>query len=165
MTESIFHRAFSKLEDFFEQTFLMYCRGKPTASNRPVISYLRPIDTAHARNMMKSSMRFLEWNNSENLIDRSDLYLDNGNPFRVSITSKRVMLDNARKIRNAIAHRSDEADRQFQNVLVSSLGVMPLKKPAPGEFLILANPADAPNQYLQTYLKDFLEVARLAADV
>jgi hypothetical protein len=67
ITEGIFVRAFTSYERFLEEIFILYARGKPTASGVKVTRYITPKDAQHARELVKSGMMFLEWNSPDSL--------------------------------------------------------------------------------------------------
>lgn len=164
LTEGILARAFSRYEAFIEQAFLLYCQEKPSASGRRVRSYLSPRSAAHARSLVQSGMMFLEWNSPDNVIERSTVYLFPDSPIFVAMTSFRSRLSNIRKVRNAIAHYSLEAQTQFLKVVREELGVAPLSVPSVGEFLIMNDTRAISGQYyLRSYLDVLGEVAEIAA--
>lgn len=163
ITEGIFTRAFSSYERFLEETFLLYARGKPTMSGASVKTYLSPRSTVHAREIIKSHMNYLEWNSPNTIIKRCDIYLDEMNPLRNAMTAHANALGNMRKIRNAIAHRSNEAQEGYQSVLRAELRALPVRVPAPGEFLLMTNPRTPKNYFLVSYLDTLKDVASTAA--
>lgn len=164
LSESILARAFRRYEHFIEQTFLLYCQGRPSASGQTVGSYLKPRNADHARSLVQSGMTFLEWNSPDNVIDRSKVYLLPDSPIFTAVTTYSSRLSRIRKVRNAIAHSSVEAQTQFLKVVRDELGVAPLRPPGVGEFLIMNDAAaPAPRYYLRTYLAVLGDVARIAA--
>jgi len=162
MTESIFTKAFSHYELFLEELFILYTREKLTIGGKRVGSYIFPRDAAHARDMLKSSMPFLEWNSPDNVIRRCETYLAEGNPIKLSITTHSSRLQTMRVIRNAIAHRSSEAATKYNNIVRSELRASPLRILEPGEFLLMADPNNAPSYFLITYLEILRNVANVA---
>lgn len=164
LTEAIFARAFSKYEEFIEQTFLLYCQGRSGLSGTTVKSYISPKNISHAKSIIKSGMTFLEWNSPEKIISRCDIYLHPDSPVYLAVTTHQSRLQNIRRIRNAIAHSSDEARTQFRKAVRDELGVAPLIAPAVGEFLIMNDRMAARRQYyLRSYLDVLGTVAKIAA--
>lgn len=162
MTEGIFSRAFSHYELFLEEIFILYTRKKPTRGGNTVRSYIVPKDGVHAREMLKSSMTFLEWNSTETVIKRCETYLEDGNPIKLSMTTHSATLQRMRVIRNAIAHRSQEAQSRYNAVVRQELRAAPLRPLPPGAFLLTADPAALPNYFLITYLDVLKRVASIA---
>lgn len=163
MVESIFIRAFSHYEAFLEEIFILYTRGKLTLGGVPVQSYIKPINSAHARDMLKSAMNFLEWNSPDNVIRRCEIYLMDGDPIKLSVTAHVARLQNIRKVRNAIAHRSTEALSSYSSVVRAEMRAAPLRLPAPGEFLLTTDPGNPNNYFLLSYLGILRSVADVAA--
>ncbi|WP_136621277.1 MULTISPECIES: hypothetical protein [Mesorhizobium] len=163
MTESIFTKAFSHYELFLEEVFILYTRSKPTIGGASVPSYIAPRDANHARDMLKSSMPFLDWNSPDNIVRRCEIYLKDGDPIKLSITTHSARLQSMKTIRNAIAHRSTEATVKYNNVVRAELRAAPLRPLNPGEFLLAADPVAPPSYFLLSYLDVLRRVANVAA--
>jgi hypothetical protein len=163
MTESIFVRAFSYYEQYLEELFILYTRGRKTKSGKLVKSYVSPTDGRHARDMLKANMQYLEWNSPSNVISRCEIYLRDGNPIKLALTSYTTRLQYMRKIRNAIAHRSSEASSAYNVVVRTELRAPPLAPLLPGEFLQHADPSAPPSYFLLTYFDVFKAVANIAS--
>jgi hypothetical protein len=157
-------RAFSSYELFLEEVFILYVRGRPSCSGAMVGSFLRPRNNSHARDMIKSGMRFLEWNSPDTVVDRCDMYLAADSPIKQALTTSLDRLRRMRRVRNAIAHRSDEARGEFVAAVRGELQALPLKVPEPGEFLLMGDPFSPPNYFLLTYLDVFRRVAQIASE-
>lgn len=74
INEAILVRAFRAYENLLESIFLDYVQGQRTLSGVNVVSHLRPRDTAHAYEMVRSSQPFLEWNSPSTVITRCEIY-------------------------------------------------------------------------------------------
>lgn len=163
ITEGIFIRAFTTFERFLEEVFVLYARGKPGVSGEVGRSFILPRDGNHARELLRSGMNFLEWNSPDILISRAETYLSGG-PIKSAIALHRDRLNSIRRVRNAIAHRSDEAWQKYLKVVISELRAMPLSEPDPGELLMHSDLA-APHQHLLiTYLGVLKSSAAVAAN-
>jgi hypothetical protein len=163
ITEAIFLRAFSSYEKFLEEIFVFYARGRATRGGELIESFLHPKNGGHARDMIKSHMTFLEWNSPETIIQRCDIYLRDGGPIKIALTSNLTRLGYMRRIRNAIVHRSMEALDRYATVVRSELRAMPLKVPDPGEFLLLTDPQVRTSYFLTSYLDVLKAVADTSA--
>lgn len=163
ITEGIFLRGFSLYEKFLEEIFIFYSRGRSTRSGDSVESFLRPRNGAHARDMVKSHMTFLEWNSPETIIQRCDIYLRDGSPIKIALTSNLTRLGYMRRIRNAIVHRSREASDRYAIVVRDELRAMPLNIPNPGEFLLSTDPRARSTYFLISYLGVLKNVADASA--
>ena len=142
-TEAVFFTAYRDYENFIRDVFLLYTQGKKTLSGTRVNSYLNPRSFDHAEAMIKSSMPFLDWNSPGTVIGRAELYLKDGFPIKLPYTTEITKLVQFRKIRNHIAHNSEESLKGYKQVLLSHFGVVPLRIPSVGEYLQLTSRTDA----------------------
>lgn len=162
VTEGVFVNAFSQFERFLEETFILYTRQRPTRSGTKVSSFITPKDGRHAREILKSSMPFLEWNDPEKLIRRCEIYLGRDDPIKISISTSRTRLANMKKVRNAIAHSSPEAEKSYASAVRAELRIAPLQRLQPGEFLLLTDPNSSSEHFLLVYMNHLLEIADIA---
>jgi hypothetical protein len=146
ITEAIFFKAFRAYESFVRDVFLLYCLEKRPKSGGCVTSYLSPKGFLHAEELIQSSMRFLDWTNPDTIIERAELYLKDGFPVKLPYTIHRENLLDFKKIRNHIAHDSKESLSGYLSVIRRHFGVVPLRIPPPGEFLLVTDRND-PNKY------------------
>jgi len=163
LTEGVFLASFRAYEVFLEELFLLFCCGGNTASGRIVVSYLNPKNRLHARDLMQSSMRFLEWNNPDDVVRRAENYLRRGFPIKVPITLRYGVLHDARRIRNHIAHGSQESKQQYLSTLRNHLTVVPTNLPRPGEFLLMPSRSTPTIHNLRFFLDLFSDLARRLA--
>ena len=147
LTEAIFFSTYREYENFMRNVFLLYSQEKYHSSNKKVISYLRPKNFLHAERLIQSSMPFLDWSSADNVIARSELYLKDGFPIKLPYTSNLENLRDFRKIRNHIAHNSSKSMDDYKKVIKKHYGVIPLKIPTPGEFL-LQSTRGRPGKYM-----------------
>ena len=146
LTEAVFFRAFRAYERFVRDIFLLYCQEKSPRSGARVISFLKPTSFNHSEELIKSSLRYLEWTNPDDVIRRSELYLKDGFPIKLPYATHRETLQDFRRIRNHIAHDSIESLNGYKVALRRHFGTIPLRLPAPGEFLLLTDRSD-PTKY------------------
>lgn len=137
LTEAIFFRGFRAYESFVRDIFLLYCLEKRPRSGAKVTSFLTPKSFLHAEELIQSSMRFLDWTNPDLVIERAELYLKDGFPIKLPYTANRNTLWDFKRIRNHIAHDSKESLGGYRTVLRRHYGVVPLKLPPPGRFLLV----------------------------
>ncbi len=159
LTESIFFTAFRAYENFIRDVFLLYCQEKTPPSGIRIKSYLKPINFAHAEQLIKSSMRFLDRNNPEDLINRAELYLKDGYPIKIPYSANIEILRDMKFVRNHIAHNSEESLMKYKNVLKKHFGVVPLNIPQPGDFLLLQHRTKTTKYYLVVYLEFFRQLS------
>lgn len=161
LTEGVFFSSFRAFESLLEDIFLLYTLEKPTLANRRPRSYLKPRGFDHAFHLIKSAMPYLDWTNPNTVIGRAETYLKDGQPFKIVIASNQVSLNDMKKIRNHIAHKSRESLMQYLTVLKKHYRVIPLQIPRPGEYLIKIVPNSAPpTHYLVYYLENLKQIAK-----
>lgn len=156
LTESIFFASFREFEGFIRDVFLLYCLEKASVSGKRVKSYIRPKGFVHAEELIQSSMPFLDWNSPDTVIQRAELYLEDGFPIKLAFTSHLNELRDFKRIRNHIAHSSKESLDGYKKTLKNYFGVVPLNIPSPGEFLLVTE-AKKPSKYK---LLTFFELMR-----
>lgn len=156
LTESIFFNAFREYENLVRDIFVLYTQEKKRTNGRKVKSYLQPRDFYHAENLIKSSMKFLDWNTPNTIIERSELYLKDGYPIKTPYTTNRTSLVQYKRLRNHIAHNSIESLSGFKKILRSYYGTNPLKIPSVGEYLVLTSKQDATKYHLLEFF-DLIE--------
>jgi hypothetical protein len=163
LTEGVFLSAYRDFERFLEDVFILYTQSKPTLSNRKPHSFLKPRDFDHAYEIIKSGRDYLDWTNPTFVIDRSEIFLKDGEPIKLSFTSNQAELKRMKDIRNHIAHNSPKSLTQYQKVVRHVYGTVPLKTPPPGELLLKMVPRSSPPQH---YLIFYLEIlTTIASDI
>lgn len=153
LTESVFLTAYREFEGFIQDIFLLYTLEKTPKTGSTVRSFLKPRDFAHAGELIKSSMPFLEWTNPDSVIERAELYLLDGFPIKLPYTTSKETLSDLKTIRNHIAHNSNESTAKYTRVLRKHYGTIPLKVPSPGEFLLVNDKKDPSKYKLVVYLE------------
>lgn len=134
IVELSFLQVYLAWEDFLEQTFLRYMCGGRTSSGKSPRLYVKPKNLDHAYNIIKGKQPFIKWEIAKDVIERAELFFHNGEPFKNAIGSISVELEDMRKIRNRVAHRSQSARIQFEDLVRERLGRKP-RNITPGSFL------------------------------
>lgn len=137
LVESIFFAGFRSFESFVREIFLLYCLEKQPKKKPKVKSYLNPKDFKHSEQLIKSSLPFLDWTSPDTVIERAELYLEKGHPIKLPYTTNLQLLREFKKLRNHIAHDSLESQNDYEKVVKNYFGVLPLRVPPPGEYLML----------------------------
>ncbi|WP_122710537.1 hypothetical protein [Pseudomonas viridiflava] len=133
--EAIFLRMYRAYENLLENVFISYLIGEQTIGGVQINSHVRPIDRDHARALVTSSQPFLDWTSPQVVIKRADTYIIGGDPIRTAIAGSQSHLQQAKKIRNHIAHNSTESAKDFNSIIVHFLLTAPLAAISAGEFL------------------------------
>ncbi|WP_158744362.1 hypothetical protein [Acidisphaera sp. L21] len=159
ITEGIFTRAFRTFETFVEEVFVLYAMKKPSRSGRVGTPYLLPKSPEHTMELLQSNMVFLEWNSPDVIVKRSELYFQDGYPVKAAFTMNLQLLQDARWVRNHIAHNSRQSVSKYNGVLRRAYGTLPIKAISPGEFLQSTNTSSPGTHYLLSFLSGFKKVA------
>jgi len=139
--EAIFLRLFRAYENLLENVFISYLTGEQTIGGVQVNSHVIPINRDHARALVTSSQPFLDWTSPQTIIKRAETYIIGGEPIRTAIAASQSHLQQAKKIRNHIAHNSTESAKDFNTIVVHFLLTAPLAAISAGEFLALTPPS------------------------
>ena len=160
---SIYELSFLKIylswESFIGRIFILYMIGEKTDSGYAPKRYVTPRDEKHAYDIIKSGRPFPNWLDIEFIREKSELFFENGEPFKTALYSKtniRGGLQNMRVLRNIIVHASEEAEEKYKNMLRNGLGSAP--NISPGEFLSRMRIGKPKVPYI-VYYKKILEVA------
>lgn len=153
LTEAIFFAAFRAYEHFMGNIFILYCCGVQPNKRRLIRPYLKPRTLKHAEELIKSSMPFLDWSSPDSVIERAETYLKEGYPIKDVISSNIEPLRDLKRIRNHIAHMSIESHKEYLKTVKRHYGVVPLKVPRPGEFLLFTQTGST-----LYYLVDYIQL-------
>ena len=159
LNESAFFAAFRALENFVEECFILYTMGKRNIGNSTAKTYILSRDYERNRRIIKSGNHYLDWNTPERVIERAELFLKEGEPVKRIFQSNADVLRRMKRIRNHIAHNSDESNSDFRKVVRHELGALPVRFPSAGEFLDMRTPRLAQSSFLRHYIS---EIGRIA---
>jgi hypothetical protein len=159
LTEAIFFAGFRAYENFIRDIFLLYCMEKQPNTRKKVKSYLSPMNYSHTEVLIQSSMPFLDWSSPDTIIDRASIYLQDGYPIKLPLTTNIEALRNFKKLRNHIAHNSKESLDEYIKVVKRYITTIPLQIPSPGEILLITDRSN-PTQYI---LLSFFELMKILA--
>ncbi len=163
INEAILLRAFRAFENLAEEAFIHYTFGHPTLSGVPVTSFIRPKDSRHAYEILRSSQPFLEWNSPTTVITRAETYLDKGGPIKAAYASKQSLIIDMKRVRNHIAHNSQSSLEEYKKLLNNYLLTIPLAIPEPGEFL-QNMVKKQPIRILRNFLEEIDDIGELVAN-
>tara|TARA_R110002049_G_scaffold229354_4_gene401441 strand:- start:702 stop:1331 length:630 start_codon:yes stop_codon:yes gene_type:complete len=137
--EGIFLRAFTAYENDIEKLFLHYVTGGATLKGAIARTYLSIQDEGHARRLTKAGFRFLNWSRPNDIKNTAENYIENGWPIVDMMAAKAQDLADCERVRNRIAHSSDEAIQKFNTVQRNLLSTERLFTITPGQFLRIRN--------------------------
>lgn len=164
LTEGIFLSAFRAYENYVEEVFLLYTLEKKSLSGFKPKSYLQPKSYDHSRDLIRSSMPFLDWSNPESVMERASIYLSSGEPMKTALAGATRDLLDMKTLRNQIAHNSEESKIKYAKLLRREYGTAPLKIPPPGRHLLKTVRGASPSEhYLVFYINKLLSVGMAIA--
>jgi len=101
--------------------------------------------------MIPEKRSYADWN-AAMVGNRAHRFFRGGRPFTDALSGSQTALDEAKTIRNAIAHESTKAQDKFETLVRTKLGTLPAALGV-GRFLSTTVPASTPPQsYLELYL-------------
>jgi len=157
--EALFLRSVTSFESFIEKLFLAILLGKaPDIKGKSLIVVAsRPA----LQVILLQNNNYLDWLPYSKTEGRANIYLKDGKPFTNITDGDKSQIKTITVIRNAIAHKSDYAMREFKEKVVGNRPLLTNEK-RPAGFLrsqIRANPRQL---RFQTYVA---ELARIAASL
>lgn len=160
IVELSFLKIFMSWEDFLERTFIRYMCGGHTNSDYAPKRYIQPINLDHALNILRQARRFIDWTRGNEIIHRSKLFFQDGEPYATTIGASLQQLDEMKVIRNKIAHQSKYATRNFQQLVRNKYGYYP-KGITAGKLLISNIPSTNPKTVLKEYYDLLLTLGKM----
>jgi hypothetical protein len=158
LVESIFFNCFRYYENYIREAFLLCCLGKVFKRPR-VRSYLNPKNFQHSEALIKSTSRYLDWSSPDSLIQRAEIYLENGHPISNIINGRIIQLRTFKKLRNHVAHDSIESLNEYRQVLTAYHGFVPVNIPTVGQFLMQASLITPGHNLLEDFFSVIQDVA------
>lgn len=152
ITELAFLRAFLALESFLEESFLLYSLGQKPPKGRRLHRFTFPPNRKAAEEwVIPEGRQYAVWD-AFPVSNRAQRFFLNGGPFTNALRGSQAALEDAKIVRNAIAHDSAAAHQKFDNLVRRELGTLPSNLGI-GSFLGMTVPASTPPQsFLELYL-------------
>lgn len=144
ITELAFLRAFLAWEAFLEQSFILYLSGQKPPRGRAPRRYAFPPNQRVAMDwIVPEGRKYAQWTVPTDVSERAERFFQAGRPFAHVLKGNQNALDEARLIRNAIAHQSPTVRVKFEKVVRTRLGTLPPNFTV-GGFLSTTVPRSAP---------------------
>lgn len=152
LTELAFFRAFLAWEAFLEESFILYLVGQLPPRGRAPQRYAFPPNQQAAMDWVIPEGRpFAEWTDTNKVSSRAERFFRTGRPFAPVLRSNQNVLEDARTLRNAIAHSSMNAQQKFETLVRVKLGILPPNVTV-GGFLGMTIPRSTPpSSFLESY--------------
>ena len=118
--EALFLRATTSFEAFLEELFCQILLNKV---QYPTSRVTRIVNFASAQSLYRFVWRndkYLEWLKYEKTEERARVFLSGGRPFRGLDEGIRSRIKPIATIRNAIAHSSDHARKEFRRIVIGN---------------------------------------------
>jgi len=160
ITELAFLRVFIAWENFLEGSFIRYSIGASSPSAYKPVVLASPQNLGHALDLISSGRDYVPWNSASEVIKRSVMYFQNGEPYRRALEPAIVDLNDMNTIRNRIVHKSTKSKDQFNHFIRRKYG-HGISGMTPGRFLL----APAINSVQNTFLQYYLEVLGAASNL
>lgn len=153
ITELAFLRAFLAWEGFVEESFLLYLMGQVPPRGRAPRRYAFPPNyDAALKWVVPEGRDYAQWTHPQHVGARAERFFHGGRPFVPVLRHNQNVLEEARKIRNAIAHDSTGVREIFERLVRTKLGTLPPNLSV-GGFLSTTVPANVPGvSFLDFYI-------------
>jgi hypothetical protein len=157
-----FLHAFLAWEVFVEESFILYLVGQQPPRGRAPIRHTFPPNQRAAREwIIPEGRRYATWNIPTHVSNRALRFFRDGRPFTEVLRANQSLLDEARIIRNAIAHNSISTREKFEEFVRTMLGSLPHNITV-GGFLVTIKPSSAPPiSFLDFYIGKLNSAAEL----
>ncbi len=143
MTELAFLRGFLAWETLLEESFILYLLGQKPPRGRAPHRYAFPPSQRAAVDWVAEGRPYARWTIAKDVSARAERLFRDGRPFAPVLRENQNLLEEARIIRNAIAHESTSAQERFENFVRIKLGTLPPNATV-GSFLGTTVPTSAP---------------------
>jgi len=158
IVEMAYLRIFVSWESFLEESFIRYTTGAiPPSGNAPV-TLIHPQNIGHALDLVVAGRDYISWNSASEVIQRSALYFQDGEPYRSALEPASIELDEMNTIRNRITHKSMHSKSQFNAFVRRKFG-HGVRGMTPGRYLLTSPLSPPPNTFLDYYI----EVIKIAS--
>lgn len=152
---------FGKWEKFLEEIFIEYMLGGHSCNGISAIRYVSPIDKEHAYRMIQNVNLYPDWSDVDKILTNARNFFEGGGAFEILKTLKSD-ITSLKKVRNAIAHTSIRAKKDFENLVQGKVGHLP-DGISPARFLIeykIGRERDSSTycEYYITYLRDTAKI-------
>ena len=151
IVEMAFLRIFVSWESFLEESFIRYATGAITPAGYGPERLINPQNLGHALDLIHSGRDYINWNSASEVIQRSALYFQDGEPYRSALEPAIIDLDEMNIIRNRIAHKSAKSKSKFNSFIRRKFGHS-VRGMTPGRLLLTQHPSTAPGTFLNYYI-------------
>lgn len=128
----LFLNTFTEFEALIEDLFLGLLMGKLYSKTYTIVKRVRIKPVSLTQEIVFHGRHYLDWlPYVQFTLPRAKRYFVNGEPFKQLDDAQIKSLQEYHMIRNAIAHKSDNSQKKFQNI-ISGLTLLPHEKTPAG---------------------------------
>ena len=160
IVEMAFLRIFVAWESFLEESFIRYAVGAASPSGYVPNTLIHPRNIGHAQELVLDGRDYVPWNSASEVVRRSALYFQDGEPYRSALDTAAIELDEMNTIRNRITHKSINSKSKFNAFIRRKFG-HGIRGMTPGRFLLTLPSSSPPNTFLDYYI----EVIKIASNM
>lgn len=109
---------FTEFENLLENLFMGVITGTVKHNNSAVskLVTIKPVSAIETI-LLGEKRQYLDWLPYTNTLDRAKLYFTDSKPFSLLTIPQKNKISNYHKIRNAIAHKSKKAMKEFTDII------------------------------------------------
>jgi len=156
--ESLFLRSVTGFEVFLQDQFIDILKGNARYP-RTRVSVLITAKTNDAlMSILLQGGRYMTWLPFSNTEDRAKLYLKEGRPFTDLTNGDKSMIGTITTTRNAIAHKSEHAMREFNRIVIGAQALLPRERSPAGYLRSPVRASSATNRF-QIYERELARIA------
>lgn len=162
--EGTIMKLFAKWEGFLESVFLEYMMGQKSDNGEAIKRYVNPVDYEHAYRMIQKVNAYPEWADVDKIIGNAENFFENGGSFAI-LHTMRSEINAIRKIRNSIAHLSQKAKTDFEQLVRGLVGYLP-DNITPAIFLTFYKKGNKKKDptYFEYYVKYLNDTAKILVE-
>lgn len=160
MIELSFLRAFLAWEGFLEESCVLYMLGQRPLRGRALVRYVLPPNRRMAQALAADGRDYARWDGPTEVASRAERFFRDGRPYASVLRGVQHTLNDAKTVRNAVAHDSENARQKFEGLVRRELASVPPRRTV-GSFLNTVRLGVAPPQ---SFLEFYLDKLDQAAD-
>jgi hypothetical protein len=160
MIELAFLRAFLAWEGFLEESCLQYMLGQRPLRGRALVRYVLPPNRRTAQALAADGRDYARWDGAAEVAARAERFFRDGRPLASVLRGVQNTLNDAKTVRNGVAHDSESAREKFEGLARRELSSVP-RRLTVGGFLNTSKPGSTPPH---SFLEFYLDKLAAAAD-
>lgn len=156
--EALFLRAVTSFEVFLEELFISILEERIKYRGKRVSLRMKATSKKALLEILLQGDKYLTWLPFNNTTDRAKLYLEGGRPFSELSEGDRSIIKTITVIRNAIAHNSPHAAREFERTVIGSQALLRGEKKPAGFLRSQVRSGPSKNRF-EVYMEELSNIA------